>query len=150
MAIQLYPLFKAFDSNGNLLSGGWGYAYEAGTDTPVTTYSNYGLTVANAWPVELNSKELYRILVPGGWFLSSTPSTDGRGAFQDPTHVSFWNENSFLYYTDRRKGRYIKEPVRFQAPRLYTTEKNEEQVCWVVAHLISLKDGYRPAGEIRI
>ncbi|MGF1481007.1 MAG: glycosyltransferase domain-containing protein [Cyanophyceae cyanobacterium] len=26
------------------------------------------------------------------------PSTDGRGAFQDPTHVSFWNINSFKYY----------------------------------------------------
>ena len=31
-----------------------------------------------------------------------TPSTDGRGAFQDPTHVSFYNENSFWYFTDRR------------------------------------------------
>ncbi len=29
-----------------------------------------------------------------GWFLSQTPSTDGRGAFQDPTHVSMWNSNS--------------------------------------------------------
>ncbi len=27
------------------------------------------------------------------------PSTDGRGAFQDPTHVSFWNINSFMYYS---------------------------------------------------
>ena len=38
--------------------------------------------------------EIHRILVPGGFLVSSTPSTDGRGAFQDPTHVSFWNENS--------------------------------------------------------
>jgi len=95
-------------------------------------------------------KEAYRVLAPGGWILSFTPSTDGRGAFQDPTHVSFWNENSFLYYIDRGKARYIGEPVRFQAPRLYTTEKNGEQVCWVVAHLVSLKNGYRPPGEIRI
>jgi SAM-dependent methyltransferase len=27
------------------------------------------------------------------------PSSDGRGAFQDPTHVSYWNANSFFYYT---------------------------------------------------
>lgn len=38
---------------------------------------------------------IYRALVPGGWLLTATPSTDGRGAFQDP-HCSFWN-NSFWY-----------------------------------------------------
>ena len=32
--------------------------------------------------------------------LSLTPSTDGRGAYQDPTHVAFYNENSFWYYTN--------------------------------------------------
>ncbi len=45
-------------------------------------------------------EEIYRVLKPGGMFESSTPSTDGRGAFQDPTHVSFWNINSWLYYSD--------------------------------------------------
>ena len=41
---------------------------------------------------------IYRALVPGGWVLAATPSTDGRGAFQDPTHCSFWNvPNSFWY-----------------------------------------------------
>jgi len=42
--------------------------------------------------------EIWRVLKPGGTFESLTPSTDGRGAFQDPTHVSFWNQNSWLYY----------------------------------------------------
>ena len=27
---------------------------------------------------------IYRTLFPGGWLLTATPSTDGRGAFQDP------------------------------------------------------------------
>jgi glycosyltransferase involved in cell wall biosynthesis len=31
-------------------------------------------------------REIHRCLRPGGWLLSMTPSTDGRGAFQDPTH----------------------------------------------------------------
>lgn len=44
-------------------------------------------------------EEIYRVLKNGGIFYSFTPSTDGRGAFQDPTHVSFWNKNSWLYYT---------------------------------------------------
>jgi len=46
--------------------------------------------------------EIWRVLKPGGVFESSTPSTDGRGAFQDPTHLSFWNRNSWLYYSNQK------------------------------------------------
>lgn len=46
--------------------------------------------------------ELYRILKPGGRAEIHVPSTDGRGAFQDPTHVSFWNINSFQYYSSTK------------------------------------------------
>jgi SAM-dependent methyltransferase len=91
-------------------------------------------------------REAYRVEAAGGYLLTSTPSTDGRGAFQDPTHSAYYNENSFLYYTDAALAKYIDTPVRFQAKRLYTTEKTKEGVCWVVAHLISLKDGHRPPG----
>jgi predicted SAM-dependent methyltransferase len=42
--------------------------------------------------------EIWRVLKHGGKFMHETPSTDGRGAFQDPTHVSFWNVNSWLYF----------------------------------------------------
>lgn len=63
-------------------------------------------------------KEAYRVLAPNGWFLTHTPSTDGRGAFQDPTHVSFWNSNSFWYYTKQDQARFIGTPVRFQLNRI--------------------------------
>jgi len=43
-------------------------------------------------------EEIYRVLRHDGLLHHFTPSTDGRGAFQDPTHVSFWNINSWLYY----------------------------------------------------
>lgn len=95
-------------------------------------------------------KEAQRVLAPGGYLICQMPSTDGRGAFQDPTHVSFWNENSFLYYTKEFWAKYIDTPVRFQSARLYTTSKNEQGVCWVVAHLVNLKEGFRPAGLIEI
>ncbi len=95
-------------------------------------------------------EELHRVLAPGGYAIIQVPSTDGRGAFQDPTHVSFWNENSFKYYTNRFFNQYIDCDVRFQAVRLYTTEKNQDQVCWVVAHLIKIPDGIRIPGEILI
>jgi predicted O-linked N-acetylglucosamine transferase (SPINDLY family)/cephalosporin hydroxylase len=42
--------------------------------------------------------EIWRVCKPGAKVDILVPSTDGRGAFQDPTHVSFWNINSFLYY----------------------------------------------------
>ena len=43
--------------------------------------------------------ECYRVLVHGGICITETPSTEGRGAFQDPSHVAFYNENSFWYLT---------------------------------------------------
>jgi O-antigen biosynthesis protein len=95
-------------------------------------------------------KELSRVLAPGGWAFIKVPSTDGRGAFQDPTHKSFWNENSFGYYTKEFFSRYIGEPVRFQAARLYTTELNSDKCCWTIAHLVNCKEGYRPAGLMEI
>lgn len=45
-------------------------------------------------------EELYRVLKPNGKFEFMVPSTDGRGAFQDPTHQSFWNRNTWLYFSD--------------------------------------------------
>jgi hypothetical protein len=43
--------------------------------------------------------EIWRICQHDAIVELMVPSTDGRGAFQDPAHVSFWNENSFAYYT---------------------------------------------------
>jgi SAM-dependent methyltransferase len=42
--------------------------------------------------------EMWRVLMPGGEAEIAVPTTDGPGAWQDPTHVSFWNRRSFLYY----------------------------------------------------
>jgi hypothetical protein len=95
-------------------------------------------------------RELYRVLAPGGYAFVQVPSTDGRGAFQDPTHRSFWNENSFLYYTDRTWAHYIDTPVRFQAMRLYTTELDERHVCWVRTDLMKLAEGLRVPGIVTV
>lgn len=64
---------------------------------------------------------IHEALVPGGWLLSMTPSTDGRGAFQDPTHVSFWNENSWLYYTQEAQAKYVPAiTAKFQSVQCST------------------------------
>lgn len=98
--------------------------------------------------------EIHRILAPGGMLLSDTPSTDGRGAFQDPTHVSFWNINSFWYYTRKETALYIGTPVRFQATRVknyFPSNWHEtNNIPYVKAHLTALKGGdehqYAPGG----
>lgn len=41
-----------------------------------------------------------RLLRPGGVFQISVPYDLSLGAWQDPTHVRAFNENSWLYYTD--------------------------------------------------
>ena len=74
------------------------------------------------------------------WFLTLTPSTDGRGAFQDPTHVSFRNSNSFWYYTRPEQARFIDSPVLFEANRVknfYPTNwHREHQIMYVNADLV--------------
>jgi SAM-dependent methyltransferase len=49
--------------------------------------------------------EAWRVLQPGGVLQLLIPTTDGRGAFQDPTHRSFWTPNDLLYYTDGKEER---------------------------------------------
>lgn len=41
--------------------------------------------------------ECYRVLKPDGTLFMIVPTTDGRGAWQDPTHCSYWNQNSLFY-----------------------------------------------------
>jgi predicted SAM-dependent methyltransferase len=83
--------------------------------------------------------EIWRLLKPDGLFASFTPSTDGRGAFQDPTHYSFWNENSFWYYAcDLHRALYSIKP-KFEILNLKTTPMDNNQVCHVVAVMKAIK-----------
>ena len=52
--------------------------------------------------------EAHRVLIPGGLLDIKVPTTDGPGAWQDPQHMSYWNRNSFDYFT-----RGIPEYERF-------------------------------------
>jgi len=44
--------------------------------------------------------EVYRVLRPGGIFVIRIPEAPGIIAFQDPTHVSYWNEETLTYFLD--------------------------------------------------
>jgi glycosyltransferase involved in cell wall biosynthesis len=92
--------------------------------------------------------EIHRVLAHGGWAFIEIPSTDGRGAFQDPTHVSYWNENSFLYYTDKYLADFIDNTsIKFMEFRKDTYFPNEWMknlnVCVTTAWLVAHKDGPR-------
>lgn len=85
--------------------------------------------------------ELYRVLVHGGMLLTLTPSTDGRGAFCDPTHVSFWNELSFRYYCSEEFAKYVPQiTARFRQSRLetyYPTPWHEQNLLpYVLSNLV--------------
>jgi len=67
--------------------------------------------------------EIWRVLEDGGEFVHMTPSTDGRGAFQDPTHLSFWNIKSLFYYCPQLVGgrRFYNIKAQFSAKFLRDT-----------------------------
>lgn len=113
--------------------------------------------------------EAWRVLAPGGMMLVMVPSTDaivnrimgpdgkladveiinGRGAYCDPTHVSFWNELSFRYYTNEIYRRYLLSAgltARFAASRVRTV--NCFGIPYVQAELICLKGDYHPMGQV--
>lgn len=99
--------------------------------------------------------EIYRVLADGGWAMIEVPSTDGRGAWMDPTHVSYWNENSFLYYTNQDQAQFIRNTtIRFQEFRCHTYYPTEwhynNKIPVVTVWLRAIKSEKRRPHEINI
>lgn len=101
--------------------------------------------------------EAWRVLCHGGLFLIEVPSTDGRGAFQDPSHVSFFNTNSFWYYTKAATQKYIKHlgvNCRFQTIRVANYFPSDwhklHNIVYAKVHLAAVKDGPRLHGALEI
>lgn len=89
--------------------------------------------------------EFYRLLAPGGILITVTSSTNGRGAFQDPSAKSYWNENSFWYFTeDAYRHRVSGVEARFQVSRSVTTFPSawheHRLLSYVFVNLIAIKD----------
>jgi SAM-dependent methyltransferase len=58
----------------------------------------YAPTRRNAFIEVLN--EVYRVLKPGGLFMSFTPAYPHAATFRDPTHVNFITDETFTLYFD--------------------------------------------------
>jgi glycosyltransferase involved in cell wall biosynthesis len=89
-------------------------------------------------------RECHRVLCDKGWFFTEIPSTDGRGAWMDPRNKSFWNENSFLYYTNKNQAGFLgNTETRFQSWRKETHFINQwyedNKIPTTVAWLTALK-----------
>ncbi len=97
--------------------------------------------------------EIYRVLADDGWVFIQIPSTDGRGAFQDPTHVSYWNENCFWYYTRKDKAMFIRnDKIRFQEFKLDTFwwEPRSDNIAITDAWLVAIKSDKRRPHPVKI
>jgi O-antigen biosynthesis protein len=95
--------------------------------------------------------ECHRVLAHAGLVLTATPSTDGRGAYQDPSATTFYNENSFLYLTNAELRAAVPGLVgRFQISYLSTSFPSQahadDLVPYVDANLLAVKDGPRQGG----
>ncbi len=58
------PRMRFFDANGAPLALGWLYGYEAGTDTPLTFYSDSELMSAHTNPAQLSASGEITVFVP--------------------------------------------------------------------------------------
>ena len=103
--------------------------------------------------------EAHRVLRKGGVFEIMVPSDEGRGASQDPTHVSRWNENSFYYFAaipskpEEPDSPLISHPWRSLYPHLIkaaftlrvgTGQQDESGIVYVLAELTKV---HLPADE---
>jgi len=97
--------------------------------------------------------EAYRVLAHAGLMMTQTPSTDGRGAFQDPSAVAYYNENSFMYVTQAALHDAIPDlKARFQVSHLRTFNPSpgheELSIAYVQANLLAVKEGPRQGGPL--
>jgi hypothetical protein len=95
--------------------------------------------------------ECHRVLTHAGLIFTQTPSTDGRGGYQDPSATAFYNENSFMYLTqaDLRPtlpGLDARLQVSYLSTSFPTQAHADRLIPYVEANLLAVKDGPRQGG----
>lgn len=83
--------------------------------------------------------EIWRVLKPGGQFLSHTPAYPKAEAFQDPTHVNIITRDTFRHYFDHQ--RMLARMYGFTGAFIVKSQK------WKGAHLISVLEKTAPPAK---
>jgi SAM-dependent methyltransferase len=96
--------------------------------------------------------ELWRVLKPGGKVDIEVPTTEGPGAWQDPTHVSFWNSRSFLYYEEGSPYReaYASSygiEAKFRTVREWTNHTQDGPILSIVLEAVK-SDISKPSSSL--
>lgn len=85
MAVALgFPKFYGFNENGDPLSGGKLYTYEAGTNDDKTTWQDEAQTIPNTNPVILNDAGFASVFFSGSYNFVLTAADDSAVWSQDP------------------------------------------------------------------
>lgn len=89
--------------------------------------------------------EIWRVLKPNGKLVFSVPDAEkGQGAFQDPTHKSFWVKNSFKYYDNEYYKNLYGINANFKIEKLESVEYDNEywgKIWGLRGELIAVKTG---------
>lgn len=95
--------------------------------------------------------EAYRCLAHGGYFMIRVPSATGKAAFRDPTHVSYYVDQSFWYYTKKQYARYIESRYRGRFQLVKLVEWQCGDILYVDCHMIAIKKDFpRYHGQLEI
>lgn len=68
--------------------------------------------------------EIYRVLVPRGTLAFDYLSTEGKGAFADPTHVSYWNRLTLYFFTQDALREAIGFKGKFEEVKVEQVEED--------------------------
>ncbi len=95
-------------------------------------------------------ESVHRVLAHDGMISTLTPSTDGRAAWQKGDEASYWNENSFWYYTNPDLCKELGFTGKLQGTALRTIAPNswaqQQNLLLVRADIVARKDGPDIAG----
>lgn len=92
-------------------------------------------------------RRCWAILKPGGILHVQVPSTESRAAFQDPTHVTYWNINTFRYFLYKTSHWYaykgfVTPAIRFKLGDecyIKSTPPDLTGAAWVHARMEAIK-----------
>ena len=71
---------------------------------PMSIWIQQNTKMVRLTPIIYLFKEIHRCLIGGGIFESLTPHYPAQEVWQDPTHVSVWTPNTWLYFTASAEG----------------------------------------------